>query len=142
MENLTMIEESTFEQFKEISKEDEYLVLLGCGGDLMEWVTGVAQILREENIALPGFEITKALKVTTTGGRTDLMLIFDFNKVDIGKLAIWRIGFGDCSWLSDYVVNYVNQHYLSTDYNEFMDYVEFVDGDLMEEDYWEYEEEE
>lgn len=111
-----MIEESTFEEFKRISESEEYLVLLGCGGDLMEWVNGVSQVLQDENIALPGFDISRALKINTTGGRTDLMLIFDFNKVDIGKLAIWRLRFGDCSWLSDYVVNYAGQHGYELEY--------------------------
>lgn len=114
-----MIKESTFEEFKTISETDEYLVFLGCGGDLMEWVNGVSQVLQDENIALSGFDITEALKVTTTGGRADLLMKFDFNKVDIGKLAIWRIRFGDCSWLSDYVVNYADQHgYLENHYEE------------------------
>jgi hypothetical protein len=27
----------------------------------------------------------------------------------MGKMAMWRIKFGDCSWLSDYIHNYKNQ---------------------------------
>ena len=32
------------------------------------------------------------------------------SQLDIGKLAMWRLKFGDATWLSDYVVNYRDQH--------------------------------
>jgi hypothetical protein len=43
--------------------------------------------------------------VTTSGGRTDFSS-YTFNpkhKINIGKLAIWRLQCGDASWISDYV---------------------------------------
>lgn len=53
-----------------------------------------------------------AYRLETTGGRIDLALVFN-NKRDalnIGKLAIWRINFGDASWISDYLDNYYDQY--------------------------------
>ncbi len=29
---------------------------------------------------------------------------------------MWRLGFGDCLWLSDYVVNYASHHGYATAY--------------------------
>jgi len=50
-------------------------------------------------------------KLTTTGGRTDLLMMFkNSSTINIGKMAIWRIKFGDASWLSDYIVNYKKHH--------------------------------
>lgn len=115
-----MIEQSNFAELLQLREQEaEGLVLLGCGGDLMEWVEGVSQLLQDENIALPGFDISRALKVTTSGGRIDLLLLFDGKTVDWGRLAIWRIRYGDCSWLSDYVVNYQSHHF---GYEQELDY--------------------
>lgn len=106
-----MIVDSDFQKLLEISQSGtDGLVLLGAGGNLNEWVSGVTALLKGEHIARSSFKIDSAHKVTTSGGRTDLLLLFDWSKLDAGKLAIWRIRFGDCSWLSDYVVNYVDQH--------------------------------
>lgn len=51
----------------------------------------------------------------TTGGRKDL--VFPFSAAywaedgsQSGRLACWRINFGDCSWISDYKVNYAAHH--------------------------------
>jgi len=94
----------------------EGIVLLGAGGDLDQWIEGVSGQLKEEEIATSGdpadlWEHT-FYRLTTTGGRTDLAMIFksSSNVIDIGKMAMWRLRFGDCSWISDYIVNYRNQH--------------------------------
>ena len=48
--------------------------------------------------------------LTTSGGRTDVMLTPKKGApIDIGKMAMWRIRFGDCSWISDYKDNYKEQ---------------------------------
>ena len=101
------VQDSTFQVVKEV--QDEGLVMLGAGGDSQEWIDGVSGILVGEGIATPEFEFKEAYLLKTTGGRTDLVLTFDGN-VDVGRLAMWRLRFGDCSWLSDYVVNYSEQH--------------------------------
>jgi hypothetical protein len=36
----------------------------------------------------------------------------------MGKLAIWRLAFGNCSWISDYLVNYADQHGYSCEFDE------------------------
>ncbi len=97
--------------FNEIPQK-EGIVLFGAGGDLNEWIYGVTQELNENGIAegTPEEIWDGFYKLTTTGGRTDLVMPFKENaKIDLGKMAIWRLRFGDCSWISDYRYNYANQ---------------------------------
>ena len=90
-------------------KESEGLVLLGCS-DPDEWEKGVLELLDKERLAQPT-DFLKAYQVKTSGGRTDVVIPFKpVNAIQIGKLAIWRLKFGDCSWISDYKVNYAKQH--------------------------------
>lgn len=108
-----MITEATFDDLRNaVNNGHEALVCLGCGGDLSEWEHGVRNWLIQEHIARPDFDWEQVLQVKTTGGRCDLALFFNRDRVDMGRLVIWRIKFGDCSWLSDYVVNYADQHQL------------------------------
>ena len=86
----------------------EGLVLQGCGGDLMEWVDGMNELLTEAGILLDGtkFDEVHAFK---HDGLTNLLFPFsDEVKLHIGKLAFWRIAthenFGG-TWLTDYVDN-------------------------------------
>ena len=102
-----------FNEFKELNNEG--IVLLGCGGDLQEWINGVSNLFNEEKITAitsePKDMFLNAIELITTGGRTDLALIFNNGcEFNMGKMAIWRLSFGDCSWISDYVVNYAEQH--------------------------------
>jgi hypothetical protein len=94
--------------------EGEGLVLLGTGGDIQEWITGVTKLLKEEKIAGsddPEEVWAGAYVLTTTGGRTDLLLLFkEQSGLNMGKMAMWRLRFGDASWWSDYTVNYAPQH--------------------------------
>lgn len=96
------------------NKGFEGICFLGTGGELKEWINGINDLLNQEGIGqgttqdkFQGVYSTK-----TSGGRADLILIFKTKSaaVDIGKMAMWRLRFGDTSWLSDYVVNYKNQH--------------------------------
>ena len=88
----------------------EGLILQGCGGDLQEWVTGINDMLTEENILLDGSRFEQA-SVFEHQGLTNLFLPFDDVKLDMGKLAIWRLNtreqFGSM-WRSDYVDNRFN----------------------------------
>jgi len=100
-------------KFKDVSCDGDGLVLLGAGGDLQEWIGGISKMLKEEKIAQsskPKDLWGQAIKLTTTGGRTDLLLTFKGNSFNMGKMAIWRLRFGDASWWSDYKVNYASQH--------------------------------
>lgn len=102
------IQSSTFLELQGLSRRKvEGLVLLGCGGDLDQWVKGVQFFLQTDSIIRGN--LTEAKAVVTTGGRIDLYLGLP-KEVDWGRLAMWRLSFGDCSWLSDYVQNYASQH--------------------------------
>lgn len=88
----------------------EGLILQGCGGDLTEWVDGINEILTKEGILLEGtkFDEVYAFKHE---GLTNLLFPFSEDvKLNIGKLAIWRLAshetFGG-TWLTDYVDNRV-----------------------------------
>lgn len=89
------------------SDTPEGLILQGCGGDLQEWVTDINDMLTEENILLDGSRFEQAF-VFQHQGLTNLFLPFDTVKLDMGKLAIWRLNtreqFGSM-WRSDYVDN-------------------------------------
>lgn len=92
----------------------EGIVLLGTGGDLNEWVEGVFNQLKEESIVTASSVeelFSNAIELKTTGCRTDLVLVFNnFDNINMGKMAMWRLRFGDCCWISDYIPNYSNQH--------------------------------
>lgn len=104
------ITKSSFNKAKTLRKDGkEGLVLLGCAEPMSGWVEGVSKELIDEGIAQADFLVEVHL-LETAGGRHDLVLMFDSDKTDVGKLAMWRIRFGDCSWLSDYVVNYRDHH--------------------------------
>lgn len=88
-------------------EEKEGLVLQGCGGDLKEWVDGINDMLTEAGILKEGtrFEDVSAFQY---GELTCLLFLFEDVKLEMGKLAVWRLQthetFGG-TWLSDYVPN-------------------------------------
>ena len=88
-------------------KNQEGLILQGCGGDAQEWVDGINELLTQEGILLEGTKF-KNVKSFRNEGLTNLLFPFEDVKLDLGKLAIWRIksheAFGG-TWLSDYVAN-------------------------------------
>lgn len=85
----------------------EGLILQGCGGDLREWLDGINGQLAEAGILLDGNKF-EMVSVFQHDGQTNLLLPFEGVKLDMGKLAMWRIQtheqFGG-TWLSDYVPN-------------------------------------
>lgn len=100
---------------KKITTEDlrrmndcDGLVLQGCGGDLQEWLDGINSLFTEEKLLLNGtkFENIYAFE---NEGLTNLLFPFnDSAKLDMGRLAIWRLCFHEQfggTWLSDYVPN-------------------------------------
>ena len=110
------IEDIAFGDAARISEydSDEGIVFLGAGGDPKEWINGISDILLKEGIATGtkhSMWKDKFYKMTSTGGRTDLLMLFK-NKttINVGKMAIWRLKFGDTSWLSDFIINY-KKHY-------------------------------
>lgn len=85
----------------------EGLVLQGCGGDLQEWADGINGMLTKEGILLED-DTFKEISVFEHEGRTNILFHMDDVKLDIGKLAMWRLmthsTFGG-TWLSDYLPN-------------------------------------
>ena len=106
-----------FDKFKKTMERGSFegIVLLGAGGSLDEWIEGITSLLNSEEIIKsrdPKEIFMGAYELTTSGGRTDLALVFNTkkNNIDIGKMAMWRLKFGDTSWVSDYLDNYAEQH--------------------------------
>ena len=88
-------------------KGKEGLILQGCGGKLEEWLDGINEMLTEDGILLDGSKFESALTFEHDSC-TNLLFPFEGVKLDVGKLAIWRLKthaqFGG-TWLSDYVPN-------------------------------------
>lgn len=101
------IQSISTEQLRRIG-DQEGLVLQGCGGDPQEWLDGINEILTEEDILKKGARFEEAYTFQHDGLTC---LLFPFKQdmeLDMGKLAVWRLGthstFGG-TWLSDYVPN-------------------------------------
>ena len=85
------------------------LVLQGCGGKLEEWVDGINQLLAKEHILPAGSRFARVF-VFRREGRTNLFFPFADARLDLEKLAVWRITAGrrfGSMWLSDYVDNHL-----------------------------------
>ena len=92
----------------------EGLILQGCGGDLQEWVDGINGLLTEAGILLDGSQF-ESVSVFQHQGLTNLLFPFDGVKLDVGKLAMWRLQtYGQFvgTWLSDYVPNQLGGYHL------------------------------
>ena len=101
------IQKISTEQLRRMG-DQEGLVLQGCGGDPQEWLDGINQILADEGILKKGARFEDAYTFQHDG-LTCLLFPFKENmELDMGKLAVWRLGthstFGG-TWLSDYVPN-------------------------------------
>ena len=85
----------------------EGLVLQGCAEPYQEWLDGINEMLTKDGILLDGSAFEKAM-VFEHDGVTNLLFPFEGVKLDMGKLAMWRLRthevFGS-TWLSDYVPN-------------------------------------
>lgn len=100
MKNITLDELKTM-------RKHEGLIIQGCGGDPQEWIDGIQDILTTEEILLDGDTFKDVFRFENEGVTC---LLFDFRdtKLNVGKLAIWRLSthgsFGG-TWLSDYLDN-------------------------------------
>ena len=85
----------------------EGLILQGCGGDQQEWLDRINEMFTENGILKDGTKFEN-ISVFEHEGLTCLLFPFDGAKLDVGKLALWRLQthatFGG-TWLSDYVTN-------------------------------------
>ena len=89
-------------------QDTEGLVLQGCGGDPQDWLDGINDMLTREDILLDGTRFSECA-VFEHEGHTNILFPFrDDVKLDMGRLAMWRLqthgDFGG-TWLSDYVPN-------------------------------------
>jgi len=94
------------EQLKQMT-HSEGLILQGCGGHLQEWIDGVNDMLTEEGILLEG-DTFKHVSSFQHDGTTNLLFHFEDVKLDVGKLAMWRLRMRQqfaAMWLSDYLPN-------------------------------------
>lgn len=85
----------------------EGLILQGCGGDVQEWLDGINDLLQDNGILLYGDRFEE-VSVFRHNERTNLLFNFDGVRLDMGKLARWRLqtyGLFGGTWLSDYVEN-------------------------------------
>lgn len=90
-------------------QDKDYLVLQGCGGDLKEWLIGMAKLFIENNIAKEGFEFKESFYFEN---RDLCNLMLPLDDLDIGKLAIFRLKLNSefgAMWLSDYQDIYLNK---------------------------------
>ena len=86
-------------------KDGGGLVLQGCGGDLQEWLDGINGLFTEEKLLLDGTKF-KNIYAFENEGLTNILFPFnDSAKLDMGRLAIWRLRlheqFGG-TWFFDY----------------------------------------
>ena len=100
------MKEITIEELKAM-RGCEGLILQGCGGDLAEWEDGITDELTERGI-LPEGERFKDVRFFNHEGLTCILFPLEGAKLDVGKLALWRIEtrslFGG-TWQSDYLMN-------------------------------------
>lgn len=85
----------------------EGLVLRGCGGDLQEWVDGISNELKREDILSEGSSFGECFTFQH-GDVTCLLFPFEGADLDLSKLAMWRLRTRDMyggTWLSDFVSN-------------------------------------
>ena len=102
----------TFQEFVEDQKQNFCIVVLGAGGSLKEWVKGIEGELKKSSITASDKCFTRAYALSDNtlgkGGRRDLILVFDpAAKPDMGKMAIWRLGWnGAIGWTEDFIANH------------------------------------
>lgn len=108
------ITNSTFDELKNLG---EGLTIVGHNNS-QEWMNGILGDLITNEVVKEGTTTDQlwsgAYFTVSTGGRNDLTLPFteDYHEYcDLGKLAMWRIGWsGTVSWTSDFLDNYAD-HY-------------------------------
>jgi hypothetical protein len=101
-----MIKHITTDELRRMT-ETEGLILQGCGGDAQEWADGINKMFTEEGLLLDG-DTFKDISVFEYDGLTNILFSMEDVKLDVGKLAMWRLqthdNFGG-TWLSDYLPN-------------------------------------
>lgn len=89
-------------------EDQEGLILQGCGGSLQQWVDGINEMLTENGCLLEGATFRKVSSFEHDGCTCLLFHFAEDVKLNVGKLAAWRIQSYDIfggTWLSDFVPN-------------------------------------
>lgn len=120
--------------FNELPADQFGIVILGAGGEISEWAEGIANMLHELGISeTPNVFSSYGVITGNVAGsqaRTDAYFLFNpENKLNVGKLSMWRLQFGDCSWLDDFINNYAKD-YAEDDYEEFGESELFINSKL------------
>lgn len=107
----TNIEKTTYAHIKALAIKNEGLVFMGCGGSKQNWIRDVTNDLIKSGLLEEGTKIDDVwqspvyvFKAPDDENRTEMLFLWKpNNKLDIGKLAIWRLSVGGfVKWLSDY----------------------------------------
>lgn len=82
------------------------IVFTDCGGDILEWVNGIPQLMIDTGVIKPGSKYTTNdfYKLATVDGHVDL--IFDYFPKDIvnpSKICTWCVSMGNCESLFGYL---------------------------------------
>lgn len=89
------------------NNEYEHLIFQGCGGDLNEWVDGITNLLKENDIVPKTFEF-KEVYLFEANDLSNMAFPLDSKDIDMGKLAMFRLKIREtfgAMWLSDYIDN-------------------------------------
>lgn len=89
--------------------DKEGLVIMGCGGDLSEWLDGINDTLAKAEILQNGSRFREAYSFEYKG-LTCMLFLFEEMDLNMGKLAMWRLNTHEAyggTWLSDFVPNYL-----------------------------------
>lgn len=96
--------------------KEEGIIFQGCGGEVKEWVDGINEMLTEAGILKEGTRLEDVTKFEHDGVTNLLFKFGEDDKIDMGKLAMWRLHTHEQfhgTWLSDYVPNrfggYINE---------------------------------
>ena len=125
-----MIKHITTDDLRQM-KGSEGLILQGCGGSPAEWLDGVNELFTAEKILLGG---TKFTECSVFENEDLTCILFPFSedvKIDMGRLAVWRISSHDVfggTWLSDYIPNRLEPE---DDLSEYDDDPDEDDGIVM-----------
>lgn len=88
-------------------RDEEGLILQGCGGNPEEWLEGINDLFTNEELLQEGTKF-ESCRVFERDGLTCILFPFERVKLNMGKLAMWRLqtyGTFGGTWLSDYVPN-------------------------------------
>lgn len=87
-------------------KDKAGIIFQDCNDEPQVWVKGINDLLTEDNILLEGTRLEEVSSFKHEGSPCLLFEFKDDDKIDMGKLAIWRIKthhvFGG-TWLDDFV---------------------------------------